>query len=173
MENDKEIDYEDLMYACYATSQFQAALNYSYKYLENNPVTMDILLLQARCSTQLENILESLVKYQEIIRKYKDHPNVKEAFLELSVIFYKLGNYKVVIPLLQQAISLGYEESLCLELMADCYLNMEQFDAAANTFIKAVNFSEHKKLVYRNIAECYLHLNQIDLADEYLDLAEA
>ncbi|WP_010167837.1 tetratricopeptide repeat protein [Candidatus Epulonipiscium viviparus] len=163
-------DYEDLMYSNFANSEFQEALNNSLLYLQHNSTTLEILLLQSRCYNQLGEILNSLKKYQEIIELY---PNCKDAYLELSVIFYKIGNYKIVIPLLVKAISLGHSENICLEIIADCYFHMSQFDQAANIFIKAIDFSEHKQLVYRNIAECYLHLGNDDLADKYLDLADA
>ncbi|OOB77177.1 MAG: hypothetical protein BEN19_02340 [Epulopiscium sp. Nuni2H_MBin003] len=156
------------MYYYFYAKEYDTALDYSLLHLKSNPFTLEILLLQARCLKELNDIPNSIKKYNEIIKLY---PTCKDAYLELGFLNYISKQFSLAASLLKQAVKHGHSEQVCVEVIADCYLNNKEYETAINYFIRALTMSSNLTITHKKLAECYSAINKPMLSKKHLKLS--
>ncbi len=167
--NDKIVEFELQAYYLYSEQNYKAALDYGHLALKVVEPNLELLLLEARCFSELGLIAQSIDRYEKICLAY---PEDKHAYLELARIYYISQSYSEAVALFKNAISYGYDEKICLEAIATCYYRLKNYNLATIYYKKYLTYAEDVSDIHIKIADCYKLLKEPALEKKHLKLAK-
>ncbi len=163
------IQFDTPAYRAFANKNYKLALDYSQLALKQVPASLDLLLLQARCYSELNDYPKSILHYDKVCNMY---PKDKHAYLERGHILYLSGLYLDAILSFRLAINYGYEEKLCLEAIASCYFEEKDYNLAIAYYKRYIPYSTDLKTTHERLAQCYQFIDNSRLEQKHLKLAK-
>ncbi len=93
-------------------------------------------------------------------------------FLELAEIYIELNNQPSAVNVLKRALQVYPDNTEAMQLLADTYLDMEEYEKAQEYYEKLIELNDivENKV---NLAKIYLHLDNLEKTKEILLSAEA
>ncbi|OOB77978.1 MAG: hypothetical protein ATN34_02830 [Epulopiscium sp. Nele67-Bin002] len=163
------VQYDTQAYHAFANKNYKLALDFSQLALKQIPISLDLLLLQARCYSELKDYTNSIAYYDKVCNMF---PTDKHAYLERGHILYLSGLYLDAILSFRLAVNYGYDERLCLEAIASCYYEEQDYNLAIAYYKRYVPYSTDLKMTHERLADCYQRVDNFRLAQKHIKLAK-
>ncbi|MDR0970780.1 MAG: tetratricopeptide repeat protein [Bacteroidales bacterium] len=139
-----------LLYSC-ATQKKDIPKVYTQEELK-----IDGLFLDGATQREIGNYNKANELFDEVI---KMNPSYSAAYFEKANIAYIRGNVKDAITLTQKAVELEPENIWYNSQLAEIYMNIEDYEKAAQSYEKLIPLSKDPLELYKGLIQIYVRLN--------------
>ena len=149
--------------------QYSKALNKINKAIEMNDKLAKFVLLKAQIQENLEQFIDAIASYKQVLKIQIYNPVVYEKMGEL---YTKIGQYHSAVQSIKKAFAQKPEDTRLLIIAAEYYIAMDSYDRAENelkTYEIQTPTSAYSGDYYGVKAKIFFHAGQYNKAAEFLE----
>jgi tetratricopeptide (TPR) repeat protein/tRNA A-37 threonylcarbamoyl transferase component Bud32 len=132
-----------------------------------NPSEKDYEIKMANSLFQCHKINEAIDSYLSIIERYND---CLQAIYELGIVYYKIGQKKHALQILERARTLSPENQEVLTCLGALYQEMGEINQAIDVYSMLECLNPQSLVTLHNLACAYYQSNNLDMAREKLEI---